>query len=152
MQIYTVSFFGHRRIENSRHLEIQLEDIVCRLLRENEFTEFLVGRNGDFDLLVSSVIRRIKKEHGFKNCAHIWIMPYLTQAYRDNEDAFLAYYDEIEVCEESSLGHYKNAYIIRNQCMIDRSDMVVIYVQHPYGGAYQTMKYAQKTEKQILRI
>ena len=66
MQIYTVSFFGHRRIENSRHLETQLEDIICRFLRENEFTEFLVGRDGDFDLLVSSVIRRIKKEHSFK--------------------------------------------------------------------------------------
>ena len=107
MQIYTVSFFGHRRIENSRHLETQLEDIICRFLRENEFTEFLVGRDGDFDLLVSSVIRRIKKEHSFKNCVHVWVMPYMKKEYLNNKASYHDYYDEIEVCSESSVSHFK---------------------------------------------
>ena len=152
MQLFTVSFFGHRRIENSRYLEAQLEDIICRFLREKEFVEFLIGRNGEFDLLVSSVIRRIKKEHGCNNCAHVWVMPYLTQTYRKNERAFLAYYDEIEVCGESSRAHYKNAYSIRNQSMVDRSDTVVIHAERSYGGAYQALIYAQKKEKKIIRI
>ena len=31
--------------------------------------------------------------------------------------------------------------------MVDRSDLVVFYVEHEYGGAWQTMKYAVNQKK-----
>lgn len=43
LEPYTVSFFGHRRIEGAVQLEEALEQIVSRLLREKEFVEFLVA-------------------------------------------------------------------------------------------------------------
>ena len=36
--------------------------------------------------------------------------------------------------------------------MVDRSDLVVFYVDHQKGGAYQTYQYAVKQEKRIINI
>ena len=46
----------------------------------------------------------------------------------------------------------KRAYQIRNRQMVDRSDLVVFYVEHNSGGAYQTMRYAQERGKQIVNL
>ena len=56
MNIFSVSFFGHRQIDNPLHIESQLEEIISSLLKREEYIEFLVGRDGEFDQLVSSTI------------------------------------------------------------------------------------------------
>lgn len=48
--------------------------------------------------------------------------------------------------------HPKGAFQIRNRQMVKRSDLVVFYVDHTGGGAYQTMRYAQKEKKNILNL
>ena len=144
MQTLTVSFFGHRRIENALEIENRLEQLIRTLLRDHEYIEFLVGRDGEFDQIVSSTIRRCKREYRSDNSAHIWVLPYLTAEFRDNEESFRDYYDEIEVCEAAAGGHYKNAHQTRNRAMVDRSDLVVFCIQRERGGAWQTMKYAKK--------
>ena len=144
MNTFTVSFFGHRRIENALEIESRLEQLILTLLREHEYIEFLVGRDGEFDQIVSSTIRRCKREYRSDNCAHIWVLPYLTAELRDNEESFRDYYDEIEVCEAAAGCHYKNAHQTRNRAMVDRSDLAVFCIQHECGGAWQTMKYAKK--------
>ena len=49
MNIFTVSFFGHRIIPEFREAEDRVEALVHALLLEKEYVEFLVGRDGDFD-------------------------------------------------------------------------------------------------------
>ena len=144
MEVFTVSFFGHRMIDDVLEIENRLEQLIRTLLSEHEYVEFLVGRDGEFDQLVSSTIRRSKREYRSNNSAHIWVLPYLTAEYRDNEESFRDYYDEIEVCEAAAGSHYKNAHQIRNRAMVDRSDLAVFCIQHECGGAWQTMKYAKK--------
>ena len=144
MRVYTVSFFGHRVIEDPLLIEQRLETLIRRLLKEKEYVEFLVGRDGEFDRLVSSVIRRCKRTIRDDNSAHVWVLPYPTADFRDNEDAYREYYDEIEICASSADGHFKGAHQIRNREMVDRSDLVVFCVQRENGGAWQTMKYARK--------
>ena len=141
---YTISFFGHRFIEDSLRIEQHLETLIRKLLKEKEYVEFLVGRDGEFDQLVSSTIRRCKREYRRDNSSHIWVLPYLTAEFRDNEESFRDYYDEIEVCEAAAGSHYKNAHQTRNRAMVDRSDLVVLCIQHASGGAWQTMQYAKK--------
>ena len=41
---------------------------------------------------------------------------------------------------------------VRNRCMVDRSDLVVCYVERKTGGAFQTKAYAEKTDKLVLNI
>ena len=152
MNTYTVSFFGHRMIDNALETENRLEQLIRTLLSEHEYVEFLVGRDGEFDQLVSSTIRRCKREYRSNNCAHIWVLPYITAEFRDNEKSFRGYYDEIEVCEVAAGSHYKNAHQTRNRAMVDRSDLVVFCIQHESGGAWQTMKYAKKQGKPCINL
>lgn len=152
MEIYTVSFFGHRRIYNQLYLDQKLDELILRLLKTHSYIEFLVGRDGDFDQLVSSAIKRCQRQYGHHNSSHIWVMPYPTSFFRDNEQACYDYYDEIEICEESSVKHFKAAFRIRNRNMVDRSDLVVFYVENDLGGAYQTMKYAAENSKEYLNL
>lgn len=150
MDTYTVSFCGHRQIENTIQVESLLENLVASLLRKNNYVVFLVGRDGDFDLLVASVIRRCKKMVRSDNSSLVWVLPYPKSELLENEEDYRNYYDEIEVCLKSQECHYKGAYRIRNRDMVDRSDLVVCCVQHKYGGAWETMKYAQRQRKCIV--
>ena len=152
MNTFTVSFFGHREIENGFEVERRLEEIIADLIRSKEYVEFLVGRDGEFDLLASSVIKRCIKKYGRDNTSFVLVLPYLRADYRDNEAAFLDYYDEVEVCEEAARAHFKAAIQIRNRCMIDRSDLVVCCVQRKKGGAYQTVRYAEKEGREVWNV
>ena len=53
MNIYTVSFFGHRHISVPFAIEERLDIILHDLINNKEYVEFLVGRDGEFDQLVS---------------------------------------------------------------------------------------------------
>ena len=123
MKLFTVSFFGHRIVPEFREAEERVEALIHTLLLENEYVEFLVGRNGDFDQIVTSAVKRQQRR-----------------------------YDEIEICEAASRSHPKSAIQIRNQQMVDRSDLVVFYVDHSSGGAYQTLRYAQRKNKALLNL
>ena len=39
MNIYTVAFFGHRKIYNSHQIEKRLENAIKKLITENEYVE-----------------------------------------------------------------------------------------------------------------
>lgn len=149
---FTVSFFGHRVIEDPLRIEQHLETLIRKLLKEKEYVEFLVGRDGEFDQIVSSTIRRCKRTIRDDNSAHVWVLPYPTADFRDNEKAYRDYYDEIEICGASAGGHFKGAHQTRNHEMVDRSDLAVFCIQHESGGAWQTMKYGQKQGKPYINI
>ena len=151
MKTYTVSFFGHRYIENPFPIEKALEELIGSLLRSKEYVESLVGRNGDLDQFVSSTIRRCQREIRDNNSAHVWVLPYVTADYRDYEEDYRAYYDEIEVFS-SARSHYKAAYQARNRSMVDRSHLVVFFVERKEGGAYQTMRYAIQQGKDYINL
>lgn len=152
MDTYTVSFFGHRKLDSPILIEEQLEAIVLNLLSTKAYIEFLVGRDGDFDLLAASVIHRCKRTFRSDNSSLVWVMPYPTAEYRDNESAFRAYYDEIEICSEASGKHFKNAFQLRNRSMIDRSDLAVFYVQRKSSGAWKTLEYANNHGTPVICI
>lgn len=152
LYIYTVSFFGHSRINNFNHIEERLDGLIRKLLEEKEYVDFLVGKNGDFDRIVSSAIRRAKRDYRDDNSSHILVLPYLTAEYRDNEEYYHDYYDEVEICGSSAAAHFKAAIQTRNREMVDRSDLVICFVERKSGGAYQTIQYAEKQEKEITNI
>ncbi len=152
MGIYTVSLFGHRQVEDPFAAERRLEKIVCDLLAKKEYVEFLVGRDGEFDLLAASVIKRCRRAVGEENSALIRVLPYMTAEYRDHEEDYLNYYDDVEVSQNAAGAHPKGAMQIRNREMVDRSDLVIFCVERKSGGAYQTMKYAVKQEKNTINL
>ena len=76
----------------------------------------------------------------------------MTAEYRNNEQSFHEYYDEIEICLESAEKHFKSAHQVRNRSMVDRSDLVIFCIEHNSGGAYQTMRYAKKAGAKIMNL
>lgn len=149
---FTVSFFGHRTIDNPLLIERRLEALIRKLLCEKGYIEFLVGRDGEFDQIVSSTIRRCKRTVRNDNSAHVWVLPYVTSEYLNNKINFLDYYDEIEICETAAHCHYKAAFQVRNRNMVDRSNLIVFCVDRKSGGAYQTMRYANKQGVSYINI
>lgn len=152
MNVFTVSFFGHRTLHNSLWVEKELQRLINEFIVHKEYVEFLVGRDGEFDQLVSSVVRRCKRTIRDDNSTLVLVMPYATAEYRNNTESFHDYYDEVEVCSESASKHFKAAHQSRNCSMVNRSDLAVFYLDHNSGGAYTTMRYAEKSGTRIINL
>lgn len=75
LDIYGVTFFDHRRIERVREIEEKVFELICEILRTHQYVEFFIGRDGEFDLLMASVIRKAKKHVGNENSSMIWRYP-----------------------------------------------------------------------------
>ena len=146
MELYRVSFFGHRTIFATAELERLLEERIRELIRTKAFVEFYVGRNGDFDILVASVIKRIQKREDRSNSAMILTLPY---PVKDMED-YANYYDEIVIPVEQV--HYKAVITKRNEWMVENSDLVIGCVQKKSGGAARALQYAEKQGIPVINL
>ena len=62
MNTFTVSFFGHRDFAEHYLYEDKLIEIIKDLIRTKEYVNFIVGRNGEFDIFATSCVRRAKQE------------------------------------------------------------------------------------------
>lgn len=152
LEIYTVSFFGHRVVENYREVEQEVSRMVRSLIRDHEYVDFLIGRDGDFDQIVSSEVRRAKQDVFDANSSLILVLPYDRAEYKQNKASFDSYYDEVVICSESDGAYPKAAIQIRNRSMVDRSDLVVCYITKKTGGAYATWQYANNKGKAIINL
>lgn len=152
MQIFTVSFFGYRQIKRAAEIEARLHQLLYNLISQKEYVEFLIGRDGDFDLLASSAIRRAIRSFGCGNTHFTLVLPYLRAEYRDNAKQYLQYYDEVEICAASAAAHPKSEILLRNREMIDRSDLVICCIPHQTGGAYHSVQYARKQGKCVVNL
>ena len=152
MKVFTVTFIGHRFIDCYNDVEKKLEEILEPLFFEKEYLCFYVGRNGECDQIVASTVRRLKKRLRNDNSSLIWAIPYITADYRENEELYLSYYDEVELFNELYRCHPKSAIQKRNRLMIDKADLVVAYVKTSSGGAYQSLRYARRIEKETINI
>ena len=152
MRIYSVAFFGHRYVDNIIKVEDLLEKQIRKLLDENEYVDFLVGRNGEFDQCVSSTALRVRKNVRNDNSALVLVLPYPTAEYLNNENYFYDYYTDVEISHAASVAHPKSAIQIRNREMVDRADLIICYVEHEKGGAWQTVQYAIKQGKTVINL
>lgn len=139
-------------MDDFQSAEQAAESLIEDMLKTHDYVEFLIGRDGEFDQIVSSAVLRCKNRMDSANCSLIWIMPYLKADYVNDMDSYDSYYDSVEVCEKSALAHPKSAIQIRNKVMVDRSDLCVFCVTHRSGGAYQTLRYAEKTNANIINL
>ncbi|MBQ7335309.1 MAG: hypothetical protein IJW92_02415 [Clostridia bacterium] len=146
MEIYRVSFIGHRKIYCIDEIEANIERILRDLLYQKEYVEFYVGRNGDFDILAASAIKRVQKDF-WKNCSLILVLPYHVK----DEQYYNHFYDEICLPVDPKT-HFKAAIIKRNEWLIDCSNLLITYVEHKSGGAYKTLEYAKQKGVKIINI
>lgn len=149
---YTVCFFGHRRVENFNQADARTEKLIRNLKQTKDTIEFLVGREGEYDQIASSTVRRVRKLYSEGQCWLTWVLPYTKAELKNDMAAFQAYYDSIEICDASTLLHPKAAIQARNRNLVDRSDLCVFFVERQSGGAWATMRYALRQGKQAINL
>ena len=70
------------------------DKLLQNLITQKEYIDFLIGRDGDFDLLASAAVKRAVSRYGFGNTHFTLVLPYMKAEYRYNEKEHLDYYDE----------------------------------------------------------
>lgn len=146
-EIYRVSMIGHRVVEDYG-IEEKLHELFRELLRTKEYVEFYLGRNGDFDILAASVIKRLQKNYRNDNSALILVLPYPVKDYEYYEK----YYDEIIIPKELYGTHPKAAITERNRWMVTNTDVLVAYIRKESGGAASCVHIAEALDREIIKI
>lgn len=136
-----VTFCGHRDVFDQEAVDAWLNETVEELIREGVDC-FYLGGYGQFDTLAAAVVRKQKERH--PQIRSVLVLPYLDRPF----DA--SAYDETVY---PPLENVPKRYAIsrRNEYMIDRSDVVIAFVTHSFGGAYKTLCYAQRKQKRIIQ-
>ena len=148
MEPYKVVLFGHRYIEDLYIIEKRLFSILSEIVKEKEFVEFYIGRNGEFDEYAASVIKRVQKRCVKENTALILVLPYEVKDIVYYEH----YYDEIIIPETLGGVHPKRAIRVRNEWMVEVADLLIVAIEHNEGGAYRALKYAEGIGKNIFHL
>ena len=148
MQQYTVCFFGHRKLQDMKRIDDSLPQLIEELVHTKPFVEFLIGRNGEFDEYVASLIKSVQKKADIQNSSLTLVLPYTVV----DISYFELYYDDIIIPDTAQNVHHKRAITIRNQWMIQHSDLVIVNVDHPSGGAYSALRYAELLKKNLINI
>ena len=103
---------------------------------------------GEFDILCESVVCELKRTYQLKLYL---IAPYMTQKLNRNREYYRELYDDIIIPDLGEI-HYKRAITERNKWIANQSDIILCYVKHCYGGAYQMFHYAQRLGKTIKKL
>lgn len=80
------------------------------------------------------------------------MLPYETAEYRNNQAYFEDYYTDIELPALAAKAHPKAAIGLRNREMAERADLIICYIEHQSGGAYQAVQYAEKLGKTVINL
>ncbi len=148
MDIFTVSLFGHRDASDLRKWEDRLAATIKELIQTKPYVSFLIGRNGHFDEMSASVIKRVQKETGRDNSDITLVLAYTVAVLNDYEK----YYDGILLPDCVCGAHPKAAITLKNRWMVEQSDLVITYISRTTGGAYAAMQYAKKRNKRIVNL
>lgn len=147
----TISFIGHSNLHNGSDLFESIKNTILQNLNANDDVVFLCGGYGDFDDLCAQVCRSIK-ESG-QNYEIVFVTPYMSVAQQEKINEWIKWglYDSV-IYPPLERVPLKFAITKRNEWMINQSDFIIAYVEHSFGGAYQSLKYAKRKGKQIVNL
>ncbi len=147
----TCVFAGHRQIFEPNIGE-KVKKALEKLIETESRVVFLNGKIGRFDEVCAGAVRTMKEKHPDKEIRSCLVLPYYSNRLNTEKSYFQSLYDEILLPEEVECTYYKAAIIKRNRWMVDHADLMLAYIDHDYGGAYQTYRYAQKKSVPIINI
>ncbi len=144
-----ITFCGHSTFCEKANYENKLLSILQEKVGDNP-AEIYLGGYGSFDEFARVCCRKYQKEH--PNVCLVFITPYITVEYQKNH---LEYnknnYDAIlyPALEDKPL---RFAISYRNKWMVEKADLVISYINHNYGGAWQTYQHAKRKGKEIINL
>lgn len=145
MEIFRVAFIGHREVDEHKIVAEELDKVISMLLEKHKFIEFYVGKNGEFDELAASAVRRLKRDWS-AFCSLILVLPYEVA----NLDLIAKSYDEV-ILPNGYKCHFKAAIEKRNEWLAENCDLMIGYVKRD-GGAYKCFRYAMERGVSVLNL
>ena len=145
------TFAGHREVYQA-NIADRLDEAIAQIIETDDSFRFLVGGMGDFDGMCSSAVRRAKRKYPDKQISLELVLPYLTQELNENKLYYETSYDDVVIPIELAGVHYKSAITKRNRWMVENSKWLVAFVYRDFGGAYTTLRYAEKKGLQIINL
>ena len=141
-----ITFCGHSSFRSTKEYEDEMLSLLENTVGEN-FAKLYLGGYGAFDEFAYKVGKKYQENH--PKVKLILIIPYINN--RKNDLSCENQYDEIIYPGLENVP-YRFAIPRRNKWMIDQADLVIAYVDHPWGGAYQTYLYAERSKKKIFNL
>lgn len=141
----TCCFFGHK--DTPLNICEKLEEVIEKLIIEDGANRFLLGNQGNFDIVVFSILRKMKVRH-----PHISYCVVLAYMPTGKTVGNLYDYGETLLPEGIESVHPRFALSWRNKWMINESDTVVAYVTRTWGGAAKYVEMATKKRTNIINL
>lgn len=133
------TFFGHRDCPET--VKPKLHEVLADLIENHSVDTFYVGNKGAFDRTVRSVLKELTQEYPQIRYAVVLERMPGKRSRDENED-----YSDTVLPEGIESVPPRFAISWRNEWMLRRSDYVVTYITHTWGGAYQAVALAERKQ------
>ena len=143
-------FAGHSKIYNIDDVYKNLLILTEKLIKEENVKEFWVGNYGNFDSISAKAVRSLKEK--YTDIELNLVIPYLTKDINENRELYYRNFDSILMADFPEKTPKKFQILKCNEYMGDKSDYIICYVEHGWGGAAKTLEYARKTDVKIYNI
>jgi uncharacterized phage-like protein YoqJ len=150
-QLLKCAFTGHR-VLTEEFDEKLLFDCIKNLI-ENGVDTFYCGMAVGFDLIAAQCVIDLKIDYPYLKL--IACIPCEGQERYFEEDEKTVYQEVLSKCSSVivlSKKYYKGCMQVRDQYMVDNSDVLVAFLRCNKGGTHYTVSYAEKKNKQIYII
>ena len=144
-----ITFCGHSEFVKTAEYERIFLDLLIETVGDRK-AYFYLGGYGDFDSFAYDCCKKYQETH--PDVSLVFVTPYLN--IRNQHDP-LEYqgnrYDTILYpgIEDKPL---KFAIYHRNRWMVEKADCVICGIEHSWGGAYTTYRYAKTKGKRVFNI
>lgn len=142
-----ISFLGHSDFREDARIKERLLFLLRREAR-GEDVSFFLGGYGGFDAFARRCAKEYQKENPL--CSLVFVTPYLITAQREEGTRGKEYDEVLYPPLESVPPRYAISH--RNRYMAERADLIVAYVAHKWGGAYQALTHARRLNKRIINL
>ena len=139
----TCTFFGHRDCPET--IKPKLRSAIIDLIENHNVDMFYVGNQGQFDAMVRSTLKKLKQE--YPHIDYAVVLAYMPRKPSEYED-----YSDTIFPEGLETVHPRYAIAHRNNWMLSRSDYVVTYITHSWGGATQFAEKATNAKKTVRNL
>ncbi len=145
-----ITFAGHSIVLSADKVKELVKNEIRKNSNNSETIQCYLGGYGDFDNICARACKELKQE--YQRIEVIYISPYLTLSEQEKIKEFQrsGLYDSSIYPIENTPPKF--SILKRNEWMILKSDLVIVYINHSYGGAYKTYQTALRRKKKIINI
>ncbi len=146
-----ITFADHSFVPSQNKIKEIVKEQIRNHISNDEFVTFYLGGYGHFDSICAHACRELRQE--FSKVELVYVTPYrsLSEQEKIKDMQRMGIYDT-SIYPPIENTPPKFAISKRNEWMMANADLVIVYVNRTYGGAYQSLQAAKRKKKKIINI